>query len=177
MLSASKDDLEMVILLVENGKAKIEKPDKYKRTALIHAVMNGSTKVRLLKQIVQHLQVNIPDFIHEQYCGLTAVFYFLIQVASYLLARGANPNQVDTSKNSCLHYACAYGWYHTTNLLIHAGAAPLDRSNEWGLTPLAIAMLKGNVGLAKYLLTLPEVDINGKDENGRNIRNKKENEV
>ena len=52
MLSASKDDLEMVILLVENGKAKIEKPDKYKRTALIHAVMNGSTKVRLLKQIV-----------------------------------------------------------------------------------------------------------------------------
>ena len=55
-----------------------------------------------------------------------------------------------------------------TNLLIEAGANPLDPSNEWGLTPLAIAMLKGNVGLAKYLLTLPGIDINGKDEKGKN---------
>ena len=45
MLAASKDDIEMVKVLVEQGKAKIEKPDKYKKTALVHAVMNGASKV------------------------------------------------------------------------------------------------------------------------------------
>ena len=51
--------------------------------------------------------------------------------------------------------------------MIESGASPLDPANEWGLTPLAIAMLKGNVGLAKFLLTLPGIDINGKDDKGR----------
>ena len=47
MLAASKDDIEMVKLLVEQGKAKIEKPDRYKKTALVHAVMNGASKVKI----------------------------------------------------------------------------------------------------------------------------------
>ena len=47
MLAASKDDIEMVELLVEQGKAKIEKPDRYKKTALVHAVMNGASKVKI----------------------------------------------------------------------------------------------------------------------------------
>ena len=47
MLAAAKDDIQMVKLLVEKGRAKIEKPDKFKKTALIHAVMNGSAKVSL----------------------------------------------------------------------------------------------------------------------------------
>ena len=46
MIAAAKDDIEMVKFLIEQGKAKIEKPDKYKRTALIHAVMNGASKER-----------------------------------------------------------------------------------------------------------------------------------
>ena len=46
ILAASKDDIEMVQLLVEQGRAKIEKPDKFKKTALVHAVMNGASKVK-----------------------------------------------------------------------------------------------------------------------------------
>ena len=134
MLAAAKDDLKMAKYLVQTGKAKIEKPDKFKKTALVHAVMNGCTKV-----------------------------------ASYLLAMGANPNKMDTSNNTCLHYSCAYGWFHTTSMLINAGALPLDPPNEWGMTPLAICILQGNIGLAKHLLTLPGIDINGRDEKGLTI--------
>ena len=31
-------------------------------------------------------------------------------VASYLLSVGANPGAADSSGNTCLHYAAAYGW-------------------------------------------------------------------
>ena len=95
----------MVKLLVM--KSKIEKTDRYKRTALTHATMNGAANV-----------------------------------VSFLLARGANPNRADTSSNSCLHYAAAYGWYFCLVALIEAGAS-LEVLNEWKLSPLAVAFLKG----------------------------------
>ena len=42
MLAAGRGDLEMVKLLIEKGLAKIERPDRHKKTALTHAV---STKL------------------------------------------------------------------------------------------------------------------------------------
>lgn len=69
--------------------------DKLKRTALMHACMNGSTTV-----------------------------------ASFLLNLGADPNAADTSGNTCLHYAAAYGWYHCLQLLLKAGA-DAARPNDW----------------------------------------------
>ena len=104
----------MVKLLVT--KSKIEKADRYKRTALTHATMNGSANV-----------------------------------VSFLLARGANPNRADTSGNTCLHYAAAYGWYFCLTVLIEAGAS-LEILNEWKLSPLAVAFLKG---MLKKLIKKP----------------------
>lgn len=46
------------------------------------------------------------------------------------------------SGNSCLHYAAAYGWHFCLAALISAGAK-LDVLNEWKLSPLAVAYLKG----------------------------------
>ena len=109
MLAAANGDLPMTKLLIVN-KAKIEKPDRYKRTALTHAVINGAANV-----------------------------------ASYLLSLGADPNKVDTSGNSNLHYACAYGWWFCMKILIDAGAI-LDAQNSWRTTPLGVAVLKGNKG-------------------------------
>ena len=89
-------------------------------------------------------------------------------VASYLISKGASPFSPDSSENTCLHYACAYGWYHCLLLLTEAGA-PLNHANVWGLTPIAAAALKGHTGIFKHLLKLEGVDVNVKDENGRNI--------
>ena len=44
MLASANGDLSMVKLLIAK-KAKVEKPDKYKRTALTHAVINGAANV------------------------------------------------------------------------------------------------------------------------------------
>ena len=44
MLAAANSDLALVQLLVGRG-AKVEQGDRYKRTALTHAVMNGGANV------------------------------------------------------------------------------------------------------------------------------------
>ncbi|CAB4067234.1 unnamed protein product [Lepeophtheirus salmonis] len=89
MLASGMGNLEMVKFLVEHGQAKVEALDKFKRSALTHAVMNGAANV-----------------------------------ASYLLKLGADSDRKDSSGNSNLHYACAYGWYHCAVLLLETGAVP-----------------------------------------------------
>ena len=51
-------------------------------------------------------------------------------ILSYLLARGSNANAADSSGNTVLHYAAAYGWYFCTRALLDAGAKP-DEPNDW----------------------------------------------
>ena len=51
-------------------------------------------------------------------------------VVSYLLNLGADPNATDTSGNTAMHYAAAYGWPFVVKLLVEAGAEP-NRLNDW----------------------------------------------
>ncbi|XP_052057851.1 poly [ADP-ribose] polymerase tankyrase-like isoform X2 [Mytilus californianus] len=133
MIAASKGNLEMVRLLVQNG-AVIEQLDKYKRTALTHAVMNGS-----------------------------------VTVASYLLYLGSDPNHADSSGNTLVHYAAAYGWYFVLKLLVNEGGADPKIANDWKLTPVGVAFMKGHMGLVDFLLKMPGVDINFKNDTGMTL--------
>ena len=69
-------------------------------------------------------------------------FSIAANVASYLINLGADINKPDSSGNTNLHYACAYGWYFCMKILVDA-ECDLDTGNEWKLTPVAVAMLKG----------------------------------
>ena len=51
-------------------------------------------------------------------------------VVAYLLSLGANPNQADSSGNTCIHYAAAYGWYFCMKVLLESGADP-NAPNDW----------------------------------------------
>ncbi|PAA55778.1 hypothetical protein BOX15_Mlig008630g1 [Macrostomum lignano] len=90
------------------------------------------------------------------------------QVAAYLLTRGANPNRRDSSGNTLLHYAAAYGWYHCVRLLLEHGAKP-GCLNDWKLSPLAIVFLKGHMGLVPLIVKQPGVDIDAVDDSGRSL--------
>lgn len=133
MIAAGKGNLEIVRLLVQNG-AIIEQPDKFKRTALTHAVMNGS-----------------------------------VPVASYLLYLGADPNHADSSGNTLVHYAAAYGWYFVLKLLVNEGGADPKICNDWKVTPVGVAFMKGHMGLVDFLLKMPGVDINFKNVTGMTL--------
>ena len=90
-------------------------------------------------------------------------------VASYLLYLGADPNRKDSSGNTLVHYAAAYGWFPCLKLLVKDAGAKYNLDNDWKTTPLAIAFLKGNVGIVDYLLGFPETDINFKDDKGKEM--------
>ncbi|XP_064602038.1 poly [ADP-ribose] polymerase tankyrase-like isoform X2 [Liolophura sinensis] len=133
MMAACRGHLDIVRILVESS-ATIEQADKMKRTALIHAVMNGNA-----------------------------------HIASYLLRMGADANRIDSSGNSVVHYAAAYGWYFCVKLLLENANADPNKENDWKVTPVAIAFLKGHLGLVDYLLGRPGVDINFKDDKGMTL--------
>lgn len=133
MIAACKGHLEIARLLI-GQKAFIEQTDKFKRTALTHAAMNGNT----------HL-------------------------VSLFLSLGADPNHVDSSGNSVVHYAAAYGWFFCLKLLVANGGANPNIASDWKMTPVCIAFLKGHFGLVDLLLNQPGVDINFKDDRGRTL--------
>lgn len=61
-----------------------------------------------------------------------------------LLQKGALFDKGDSSGNTPLHYAAAYGFYEMIDLLIQAGA-DVNAVNNWNLTPITSALLKNHV--------------------------------
>ena len=59
MLAAANGDLEMVRMLIQVGRARVEKQDRYRRTALTHAVMNGAANVTSYLLSLGRLPTNI----------------------------------------------------------------------------------------------------------------------
>lgn len=130
--AACTGNMELAQYLLDN-KARTLSKDKFKRTPLIIAVMNGHVKL-----------------------------------ASLLLQCGSEWNHPDSSGNTVLHYAAGFGWNECMDLLIKHGA-DLNAQNMWKITPITIAMLKNHQGIVKEFLKREEIDVNGKDDQGRTL--------
>lgn len=85
-----------------------------------------------------------------------------------MIPQSADPSCADSSSNSAAHYAAAYGWLECLKLLVERGADP-NAPNDWKTTPLAIAMQKGHIAIADYLLEQDSVDVNIRDDEGRTL--------
>ncbi|CAB4067233.1 unnamed protein product [Lepeophtheirus salmonis] len=136
-------------------KARVDKPlnTKYgKLTALMLA--SGMGNLEMVKFLVEHGQAKVEALDKFKRSALTHA--------------GADPDRKDSSGNSNLHYACAYGWYHCAVVLLETGAVP-DPVNEWKISPTAIAFLRGHRGLGEYMLQIPGVCTNFQDDKGRTL--------
>ena len=91
-----------------------------------------------------------------------------VRIASLLLQNGSEWNHVDSSSNSVLHYAAGFGWRECIDLLLKHGAS-VNAPNMWKVTPITIAMLKNHQGIVKELLKRDDIDVNGKDDQGRTL--------
>ncbi|CAJ0576993.1 unnamed protein product, partial [Mesorhabditis spiculigera] len=120
IIACGTGQLDMVKLLVEDGKALIESKDKLRRSPLLHAALNGQD-----------------------------------HILSYLLKKGADMHKPDSSGNSPAHYAAAYGFLSTLQVLAEVDATCLSAKNDWQLTPLSVAYMKGHYGIVTWLLNGP----------------------
>lgn len=144
-------------------------PNSYdKITPLMYACQLGHFKIA--KQLIESSNAKVEARDRFQRTALIhSIMNGNCDLVSYLLRLGANPNATDSSGNSCLHYACAYGWHHAVKLLIDAGAQ-LNVVNDWRLTPFGAAFLKGHTGICELLLELcKDVDVNFRTEDGETL--------
>ena len=89
-------------------------------------------------------------------------------VLSYLMGAGVNVDAQDSSENTAVHYAAAYGWVECLKIL--CDYADPDARNCWSSTPLSVALKKGTYACAAVLLKLTDrVDVNVCDKTGRSL--------
>ncbi|XP_035216657.1 poly [ADP-ribose] polymerase tankyrase-like isoform X2 [Stegodyphus dumicola] len=150
-------DVVRVLIRHKANVDKLTNAQQDKLTPLMFASQKGHLDIVSL--LIEHsAQVEMKD--KKQRTALThAVMNGHAHVTSYLLRLGANPNSTDSSGNTLVHYAAAYGWYFCMKLLIEAGAS-LNLPNDWKITPLSLAFLKGHMGLVDFLVEQPGIDIN-----------------
>ncbi|KAI1702840.1 ankyrin repeats (3 copies) domain-containing protein [Ditylenchus destructor] len=91
-------------------------------------------------------------------------------LVAMLLRKGASvSSKPDSSGNTAAHYA---GWLDVLKLLAQADRDVLKATNSWQLAPLAVAYLKGHIGIVEFLLDgqySADVDVNAVDNDGCNL--------
>ena len=154
-------ELDAVKMLVEAG-AGVRVTDMCHRTCLALAAERGHTET------VRYL-VGLPDVdVNElHYCVRAALRSGLGQyckdVVQVLIDAGADVNiRSDLGRTSPLHEACESGVLNVAKILVRAGAR-VCVTDEGGSTCLTRAADGGHTETVRYLVGLPDVDVNHQD--------------
>ncbi|KAK6753164.1 hypothetical protein RB195_012642 [Necator americanus] len=168
-IAVRSQKLEAVKVLVAHKNVLVDHPTTTthnKMTPLMIACSIGNLA------IAECLIENGAIIMARDHKKRTALSYACINgqehCAALLLAKGADFLKGDSSGNTPAHYAAAYGWLECLKLLAGVDTSCLKQENDWKLTPLSIAYLKGHYGIVRWLLEEKSeyVDINGKDMEG-----------
>jgi ankyrin repeat protein len=108
-----------------------------------------------LKAIQEKIDAN-PDWLNSTDSRgstplLLATYYGHLEVAEYLLSKGAAVDATDSSGNTALMGVCFKGYEAIARLLVKAGA-DVNHVNSMGATSLIYAATFNKVGIAKILL-------------------------
>lgn len=158
--------LDAVKVLLEAG-AIVDIQTNKKETPLISAASRGHM------DIVKFLMENGAQIQKVDKTKKSALHHAVknghFDVVKLLITTyNANPNSVDSSGNCVLQYAAAYGWLSIVRLLVTAGAN-VNSQNDWKGTALLIAITKGHMDIADYLLGVKGIDPDIPDCQGRTL--------
>ncbi|TKR60854.1 hypothetical protein L596_028039 [Steinernema carpocapsae] len=174
-LAASHERLDVVKFLLDQPEIVVETQcgaGNGKLTPLMIACRRGNLEIANLLIDQGHAFIDKRDKLTRT--ALThAAMNGHTHVVAMLLRRGSViGDSTDSSGNSAVHYACAYGWMDILQLLAKVDPESLTAPNAWHLTPLSVAYLKGHFDIVDYLLNgeyKDKVSVNGKDNQGSTL--------
>ena len=155
--------LAVVKLLVKAG-AGVRVTDNKGYTCLIRASYHGHTET------VRYL-VGLPqvDLSNKNNHGCTALHCAADQkhadVVEVLIDAGADIDMKDNMGGTPLHWTCRLGALDVMKLLVKAGAGVGVTDND-GNTCLILAAYSGYTETVRYLVGLPQVDVNNSSNRG-----------
>lgn len=140
-----------VKLLIDKG-ARVDVEDKHKLTPLFYAVMNNDEK--MIKFLVEIGNANVNLGKYNNPLGI-AISRGYMELAEYLIDKGADINRQDSIGRTFLHKAAEDGNLAAVKFLVEKGAR-LDVLDEWNHTPLHVAanikVNKGHIEVVDYLV-------------------------
>ncbi|KAL3068977.1 hypothetical protein niasHS_015692 [Heterodera schachtii] len=162
LLSACIDGhLEIVKLLVEGGKADIEKADSVIGWS---PLMVASFTEKWV--IVRYLIDKGANTDHTDNNGLSIIHYLVdnnnFDECKFLIDKGVNVNQKTADnllRSTPLHLACENGQLEIVKLLVEEGKADIEIANSDGDTALKLAKAKKKDDVVHYLVEKGAKDI------------------
>ncbi|XP_056653325.1 titin homolog isoform X2 [Monodelphis domestica] len=149
-------------LLLAKGK-DINKVDDLNRTALHLACAAGYPDV-VSFLVERHCKLDVCDSNHRTPL-MKAVQCQQEECVSILLLHGADPNMVDESSSSALHYAAAGGNLRIVERLLES-KANMEARDKLGLTPLLLAVKNHHEAMVDLFLK-NGANVNAKDNSKR----------
>jgi ankyrin repeat protein len=128
-------------------KAQVDSVDRYDRTPLVYAVLNGHVAVvkRLLKA---GARIDVADDI-----GGTALSYAVCSgLLTLLFRKGIKAGPEDETRVALLVSAVEKGHEAVVKLLLETGKIDLELKDGNGRTPLSCAVERGSVAIVQLLL-------------------------
>ena len=148
--------LDVVKMLVEAGVG-VRATDDEGSTCLAIAAYSGNTETARYLVGLPHVDVNHRD--STDFTVLhSAAASKATDVAQVLIDAGADIDAMNNEGHAPLYFACASGALDVVKMLVRAGA------DDRGGTCLTKAANCGHTEVVRYLLCLPEVELNRRDD-------------
>lgn len=165
-IAGEKGNMDIIRLLVENGKANVNDKSSYGVTPLIAAAAAGKSEA------VTYLVKHGADTTAKDDLGKTALIYAAnfddAKTLQDLVALDKTSlNLPDNTGNTALIYASQKGFINNVKVLLGAGANINYRNPTTGLSALSAAAAEGNLPLIKLLVKNGKADVNLPDIAGR----------
>ena len=165
-IAAEKGNMEIIKMLVEDGKAVVNDESSYGVTPIISAAAAGNTDV------VAYLVKHGADVTAKDDLGKTALIYASGTDNSKLISNlialdNTAVNLPDNSGNTPLIYAAQKGLVNNIKVLLAHGAMVNYRNPATGLSALSAAAAEGHSDAVRLLIRSGKADVNIADLSGR----------